>query len=373
MFVIVSSRSDVLKFCCNAVGANSILKVVDKPSEEIFYQACLYIIDANYLSLASESFLQNLKSNNIASLTIVPFDTRANIRVLAESMSPYSVPYPITEEYFARFLCKVLEKTLISEKHLKNKDVKSVPDSVLGFFRGNSEAMKVVRAKIQRAAGLNTPVLLLGETGSGKSTAAGIIHKLSNRSRNKFEQINISTISDTLAASTLFGTEDGAFTGAIKSEGLFRKTNGGTLLLDEIGMASQALQAMLLTVIENGIIQKVGSNVSEKVDVRVICATNANIKLMLEDGSFRSDLYYRICDTVIQIPPLRERPEDLIMLAEEYAKKNKRTLADCTLRAIETYHWPGNIRELHKCLKKAFDDCPNEEVTSDYLEFGLLD
>ena len=159
---------------------------------------------------------------------------------------------------------------------------------------------------------------------------------------------------------------------AARSQGLFKAADGGTLFLDEIGMSSPALQAMLLTVLESGQIQKVGSEKTERVDVRVIFATNASISAMMQSGSFRSDLYFRISDTVICIPPLRERKEDIRFMIEEYAAKNRKYIPETTVRRMEEYYWPGNIRELHQCLRRAFRNCPHDTIGAEYLDFGLF-
>ncbi|MBR1638142.1 MAG: sigma-54-dependent Fis family transcriptional regulator [Treponema sp.] len=369
---MISSRNDVLSFCYNALEQKSQLRLETDSLECLFSESCFFIIDgAEFQNMSFRLFEQaKVRSKNI--LILITSDIPVSIRNYCEGFFHNVIFFPIDSDLF---MLQVVKQVAESSKRGSLGDSKieePISDSLMGFFAGKSKLMRNVRAKIERASKLDGPVLLLGETGTGKSTAAELIHKLSVRREKPFASKNVSTISDTLACSTLFGTECGAYTDAVKKEGLFKTADGGTLFLDEVGMASLSLQAMLLTALESGVIQKVGSEKSERVDVRVIFATNASLVDMINTGLFRTDLYFRISDIVIQIPPLRERREDLRYMASEYAQKNGKMLSEDAFNMIEEYYWPGNIRELNQCLGRAFRNCPKELVSSDYLDFGLF-
>lgn len=371
--ILISSRDDVLSFCSDILEPRASLKIEMRRGRLIFDQTGFFIIDAGELISAPSDFIDGIKSNISRILMLIPADAPKSLADFTESICENIVTFPLNEDYFL-FCLQNLIATMPDKSRLGDFCADDEPDcqNLLGFFGGKSGAMCDLRRKIARAGQMEASVLLLGETGTGKSTAANIIHKISARGRMPFMSMNVSTISDSLACSTLFGTENGAFTDAVKSEGLFKAADGGSLFLDEVGMASLSLQAMLLTALETGMIQKVGKSEAEKVDVRVIFATNAPIKNMLQQGLFRPDLYFRISDMVIQIPPLRERKEDLEDLAQDYARKHNKTLSADAIRVIEDYDWPGNIRELQQCLNRAFHNCAKNEISGNHIDFGLF-
>ena len=371
--VVITGRGDLVSFCRDILEYQASVRVENKLIESLFQESSFYVIDADLLQSAPVQSLEKIKLYSNKILFLIPSDGTVQALDFFNSLCKYSISFPLDENLFTSHFYKMISnyKTGVSNSDSIQDD--SVPDSIMGFFGGKSRAMYEVRRKILKAARVNTPVLLLGETGTGKTTAAELIHKLSDRAKNIFKDKNVSTISDSLACSTLFGTESGAFTDAVKNDGLFIIANGGTLFLDEIGMATLSLQAMLLTVIETHLIQKVGSEKSEKVDVRLIFATNASIKKMIQDGSFRPDLYFRISDIVIHIPPLRERKEDIRVIAKDYTEKKNKLLSEEALKKLEAYDWPGNIRELLKCLDNAIDDARDKTITADNIDFGLFD
>jgi len=204
-------------------------------------------------------------------------------------------------------------------------------------------------------------VLILGENGTGKELIARAVHRQSTRSSEVFISVDMGAISETLFESELFGHVKGAFTDAKENRpGRFEVASGGTLFLDEIGNLPLSLQAKLLTVIQNRQVTRVGANKPVPVDIRLICATNQPIFKMVQEGSFRDDLLYRINTVEIQLPALRERKEDIPLLAEHftsvYAQKYKRELKGISAPAIkklQTFHWPGNIRELQHAIERA--------------------
>ncbi len=225
-----------------------------------------------------------------------------------------------------------------------------------------SPAMQNVLAAVHAIAAADISVVLEGETGTGKNRIAGLIHARSRRSSKPFVVVNCSALHGELLESELFGHKKGSFTGAISDhDGLFSAAQGGTLLLDEIGELEPGLQAKLLRTLETGVVRPIGSTRELNVDVRVICATNRNLKTMVADKIFRADLYYRINQFSIVIPPLRDRGEDVVLLAylllnrykSEYPEKEILDFHPDTLQYIRNSPWPGNIRELANAVHRA--------------------
>ncbi|MGX5844541.1 nif-specific transcriptional activator NifA [Mesorhizobium sp. ArgA1] len=224
---------------------------------------------------------------------------------------------------------------------------------------GESLAVKQVLETIPIVAKTNSTVLLRGETGTGKEFFAQAIHKLSTRRTKAFVKLNCAALSETVLESELFGHEKGAFTGAISQRaGRFELAHGGTLLLDEIGEISPSFQAKLLRVLQEGELERVGGTRTLKFDVRLICATNKDLETAVLNGEFRADLYYRINVIPITLPPLRERPGDIRLLAEvfldRFNRENNRdlTFASSAIDLISQCHFPGNIRELENCVRR---------------------
>jgi transcriptional regulator with PAS, ATPase and Fis domain len=226
---------------------------------------------------------------------------------------------------------------------------------------GSSPAMLQVLDTVNRVAATDANVLILGENGTGKDLLARHIHQLSLRNKQPFVSVDLGAISETLFESELFGHVKGAFTDAREDRnGRFEEANGGTIFLDELGNISLPLQAKLLTVLQNRAVTRVGSNKSVSIDVRLVTATNRNIQRMAAEYQFRQDLLYRINTIEIQLPPLRERLEDIVPLAEYflqlYATKYKRTvnsLHESLIQQLRQYEWPGNIRELQHAMERA--------------------
>ncbi len=225
---------------------------------------------------------------------------------------------------------------------------------------GNSSGMQHVFGQIQMVAPTDSKVLILGETGTGKELVARAIHHNSPRNGQKFVPVNCASIPETLLESELFGHTKGSFTGAISDKpGKFMLANGGTLFLDEIGDLSLSLQAKLLRVLEDSEIQMVGSNKTIKLDIRFLSATNKNLEAMIEEGTFRQDLYHRLNVISIKIPSLNERRQDVPLLAEyfleQYAKKYNKQLLSFSPQAIEIlkeFDWKGNVRQLKNIIEK---------------------
>jgi len=234
-------------------------------------------------------------------------------------------------------------------------------EEALEFVDTRSRTMREVFAKIRQVAATRTTVLLTGETGTGKSLMAKLIHAHSNRNDKPFISVHCGAIPDTLVESELFGHEKGAFTGAVRRKlGKFELAGGGTLFLDEIGTISQSAQVKLLNAIQERVIQRVGGEADIPVDVRIIAATNDDISTLCDAGLFRRDLFYRLNVFPVCLPPLRERSEDILKLSESFIKqlnsllnKEIRGIHPDVLDAFRDYPWPGNVRELENIIERA--------------------
>ncbi len=240
---------------------------------------------------------------------------------------------------------------------------------------GRCHAMKEVYRAIGRVASQNLTVLLLGESGTGKEVVAQAIYHHSARATGPFQAINCAAIPDALLESEIFGHEKGAFTDAHRQRiGKLEQADGGTLFLDEVGDMSPMTQAKLLRVLQDQTFERVGGNTPIKVDVRIIAATNHDLKKLVSEGLFRSDLYFRLSVVTIHLPPLREREDDLRVLAEYFLRrysnefgKDIRTIASETLELLGGYHWPGNVRELESVMKQSLLTARGNILLPDFL------
>lgn len=232
-----------------------------------------------------------------------------------------------------------------------------------GFPRilGESEALKRAVGETQRVAQTEATVLLLGESGTGKELFARAVHHLSPRRDNAFVAINCAAIPETLIENELFGHERGAFTGASdRRQGKFELATGGTVFLDEIGELPLAVQGKLLRAIEEKIVDRIGGRAPVPVDVRVVAATNKNLKTAVENGEFRGDLFFRLAVFPIEVPALRERGDDVLLLARHFAaeigrelRTREAQLSPAAVDALKQHHWPGNVRELENAIERA--------------------
>ena len=270
----------------------------------------------------------------------------------------------------------------MGELESENRRLQTVAsDSPLDGIVAASEGMREVCHMIEKVAPTNVTTLLLGESGTGKELLSRALHTLSPRKDKRFVAINCAAIPENLLESELFGYEKGAFTGAVKqTPGKIEVADGGTLFLDEIGDMPIALQAKLLRFLQERVIERVGGRNEISVDVRVVCATNQNPIELIGQGLFREDLYYRISEITIDIPPLRDREEGRLILARtllnRYAKQQSRALngfSNDACDAIESYSWPGNVRELENKIKGAVIMADGKQVTAQDLGISDVD
>ena len=254
---------------------------------------------------------------------------------------------------------------------------KSLRSETFSPIIGSSGGIKNVLQSIQEVADLPVTVLVAGETGTGKELVAQAIHNQSKRNDKPFFAINCAELSSGILESELFGHEKGAFTGAInQKKGLFEITHGGTLFLDEISEAPPSLQVKLLRVIENKNFKRVGGELTLSSDFRIIAATNRNLESEVAEGRFRKDLFYRLNVYTIQIPSLRDRREDILLIADFYLRKFRRTyhrpaegLSESVLMVLRNYDWPGNVRELINVIERAVITCKTPMITTKHLPF----
>ncbi|BAL23402.1 PEP-CTERM-box response regulator transcription factor [Azoarcus sp. KH32C] len=243
----------------------------------------------------------------------------------------------------------------------ENARLKERQGSVLAGILTRDPGMLKLCRTIEKVAPANVSVALLGESGTGKEIFARALHGLSSRAKGRFVAVNCAAIPEPLLESELFGYEKGAFTGAAKqTPGKIETANGGTFFLDEIGDLPMSLQAKLLRFLQERVIERLGGRGEIPVDVRVICATHRDLKALISTGQFREDLYYRLAEIVIDIPPLRDREGDAGLLAHAFVQRyaaelgrGSLHLGDDAVASIEAHNWPGNIRELENCLKRA--------------------
>lgn len=246
-----------------------------------------------------------------------------------------------------------------------------------GLIAGSPEMLKVCRT-VEKVAPVDVTTLLLGESGTGKEVVARSIHALSPRKDFRFVAINCAAIPDNLLESELFGYEKGAFTGAAKqTKGKIEYADGGTLFLDEVGDLPHPLQAKLLRFLQERVVERVGGREEIPVDVRVVCATHQDLAALISEGRFREDLYYRISEMTVTIPPLRERSGDTHLLArsllERFAREHGRPVKGFTpeaLKAMERHTWPGNVRELENRIKRAVIMAEGGQIGTDDLELS---
>ena len=289
----------------------------------------------------------------------------------------------------------VMVRKGLKERHLRfeNQYLRKQLDERYGFDNiiGTGRGMKRIFELVETIAGLTSTVLIQGETGTGKELIAKAIHFNSQRKDQKMVSINCGAIPENLLESELFGHVKGAFTGAVQTRiGRFEQANGGTIFLDEIGNMPLALQVKLLRVLQEREFERVGGNSTVKVDVRIVAATSSNLEQMVKDGTFREDLYYRLNVIPIDLPPLRERREDIPLLVQRFIehfcethKLDLKTISPHVLKVLMAYDWPGNVRQLENIVERMVAltanrpailpaDLPGEIQNRDSLNFVPL-
>ena len=374
--LIVDDNEDVL-FALNLLLEPHVekVKVTTQPSRiEHFMQTFepdVILLDMNFRRDAisgQEGFdwleqILQLDSQAVVLFMTAYADTEKAVRAIKAGATDF-IPKPWEKEKLLATLSSAikLRESRREVKQLKERmEALSGQDGEVPEMIGRSEAMQKVFSTIRKLSDTDANILILGENGTGKDLVARSLRCFSPRKEASFVTIDLGSVPETLFESELFGYEKGAFTDARKSKaGRMEIASGGTLFLDEIGNLSMSMQSKLLTALEKRQISRLGSTSTIPIDVRLICATNANIRQMVEEGSFRQDLLYRINTIEIRIPPLRERGEDVLLLADYFLqrynhkyKKNINGLNREAKQKLMRYAWPGNVRELQHAIERA--------------------
>jgi len=308
-------------------------------------------------------------------------DVEMAVRALKEGATDFVLKPWQNDKLIATLNTAVKLKRSYNEVDKLRKAKKQLEEDINQPFRdiiGSSPAMQHIYKLVDKVAGTDANVLILGENGTGKELIARAIHQKSLRSDNVYVGVDMGAITETLFESELFGHKKGAYTDAHADRtGRFEAANGGTLFLDEIGNLSLPLQSKLLAALQNREITRLGDNKSTPIDIRLICATNMPLAEMVESNEFRQDLLYRINTVEVNLPPLRDRLEDIPQLAnhfiEMYAKKYRKEvngIQEGALEKLKKYHWPGNVRELQHAIERAIIMSEEEELTT--MDFFFL-
>jgi len=324
-------------------------------------QAMARLRSLNFDLLILDRRLPDLNAEEVAEIVRKKFPS---MRIqLVDSAAPAEekpAPLPVN---------KLISRELPPEQlHVSPADPAATETGGLPGMVGQGTAMQKVYRLARLVAPRNTPVLIVGETGTGKELVARAVHQISQRNKSPLVVVNCAAIPEALLEAELFGHVRGAFTGAVQSRvGRINNAHGGTLFLDEIGDLPLGMQSKLLRFLQEGEVQRLGSSDVFRVDVRVICATNINLTQSVKQRTFRQDLYYRISVFPIELPPLRERTEDIGPLAERFlsdlcqeAGVEPKKLSASSIALLRQTHWPGNVRELHHAVERAFILSGNE-------------
>ena len=369
--LVVSKEEHAYPLILSAFRSNDVVEKTDEHTTalELLHNKRfdLIFIDLNALNNhgSSDNYREVLMPfwQLYPSLEIIVMAPQEKIREAVKAVKAGAndyLTYPLDAEEL-KLVSDTINKTQIMQSELDYLRDQFGGTDLVGLLKTTSGRMKTVYQQIRSVAPTKSTVLLIGETGTGKSVLAKLIHQHSNRKDAPFIGVHCGAIPDTLVESELFGHEKGSFTGAMRRKlGKFEFATNGTLLLDEIGTVTPAAQIKLLQVLQDGTYQRVGGEETLKTDVRVIAATNADLKKMCDEGSFRKDLYYRLNVFPIEIPPLRERRDDIPLFIDTFLNKlnqfSLKTIHGVHPQVIESlmnYSWPGNIRELENLVERA--------------------
>ena len=371
--LVISNNKKIDGFCTrlNEDGLNRItvrnISDLEKSREDVF---SVILIDFDIVKDEGRGFIERISAHfkNSKVIPLVSEETVSSAIKMLHCSNDEVVTVPCCAEYFFSCIrnCDYPQKTVIQD---------SKENPILNTFIGVSDSMITLKEKIVAVAKNDVPVLILGATGVGKSYIAKFIHALSSRSKMKFVSENIAAIQESVLEGELFGTKNGAFTGALTKKGLIEYANKGTLFLDEISCIENSIQAKLLDVLESGEYRAVGDVEKRKSDMRLITATNTPIDELKNNKKFRSDLYYRISGIQLYVPQLKERREDICVLAihflENYIASSGviKKLRGDALNKLQDHDWPGNVRELKRCIECAYFMSSDVTITARDISF----
>ena len=367
-------------------GYNTVLAENGKEGLELFAKGDidLVITDLRMPQVTGEEVLEKIISGS-PGIPVIVLTGHGSIDTAVEAMRKGAYDFltkPLNLDRLTLIVKRALQGRELSLQHrllqeeLQELQGKKVFESIIG----KSSQMQKVFDMIKRVADSKASVLITGESGVGKELIADAIHNLSSRKDKPMIRVHCAALTETLLESELFGHEKGAFSGAVaRKRGRFELANGGTIFLDEIGEINQNVQIKLLRVLQEKKFERVGGEETIEVDVRVVAATNKNLLEEIKKGNFREDLYYRLNVVHIEVPPLRERKEDIPLLVAEfiktYAKENSKEiegLDNKTRSILYNFDWPGNIRQLKNCIESAVVMCQGKIITVDDLPPGIV-
>jgi DNA-binding NtrC family response regulator len=380
----LSARLVLNNYQYDVVEASSPVEALELLTQD--QRIDLVLLDMNYSSDTTSGaeglwFLKKLQSLNV-NLPVVTMTAWASIELAVEAMQLGArdfIEKPWKNQRLIQIIKQQLELNDLKVENLKLKQQQKDKEPSENLV-WHSPAMVDVMNKITRLARSDATILLTGENGTGKSSIAQYIHQHSSRADKAFISVNMGAIPESLFESEMFGHNKGAFTDAKEQRiGRFELADGGTLFLDEIGNIPLSQQGKLLRVLEDGYFEKVGASRSQKADVRLICATNADLGKLIEQGLFRADLYFRINTLQANIPPLIQRQDDILPLANQFlsffANKyscGKLQLSDSAIKRLKQYAWPGNVRELGHIIERAVLLADHSLLNESDIDFGSI-
>ena len=367
-------------------GYNTVLAENGKDGLELFAKGDidLVITDLRMPQVTGEEVLEKIISGS-PGIPVIVLTGHGSIDTAVEAMRKGAYDFltkPLNLDRLTLIVKRALQgRTLTLQHRLLQEELQELQGKkVFESMIGKSSQMQKVFDTIKRVADSKASVLITGESGVGKELISNAIHNLSSRKDKPMIRVHCAALTETLLESELFGHEKGAFSGAVaRKRGRFELANGGTIFLDEIGEINQNVQIKLLRVLQDKKFERVGGEETIEVDVRVVAATNKNLLEEIKKGNFREDLYYRLNVVNIEVPPLRERKEDIPLLVAEFiktfAKENSKQiegLDNKTRSILYNYDWPGNIRQLKNCIESAVVMCQGNVITVDDLPPGIV-
>jgi len=351
--------------------------------EKLYLQPDLITIDFSLPDMPGDKLYQKIREVN-SQVPVIAISSQENIKVavnlLKMGVSDYLVKDEATKDLLWNSIIRIKENQTLKKEVEHLKEELEQKFSVEKTLIGQSAALKRIFSIMEKATKTNINVSISGETGTGKEVVAKAIHYNSERKKKPFVPVNMAAIPRELMESELFGFEKGAFTGAAARKlGKFEEANGGTIFLDEIAELELSMQSKILRVLQEREVVRIGGNEKIKLDIRLIVATHKNLGEEVKKGTFREDLYYRIIGLPIELPPLRERGNDVLILAkyfaDDFARKNKLgaiTISEDTKTKLLRYNFPGNIRELKAIIDLAVVMCENNEIKSGDITFNSI-
>jgi DNA-binding NtrC family response regulator len=372
---VLTLEMEEMKFkAFSAATKNEALKILKNVTINVI------ILDIIMPDMNGLDFLQTLNSD-FPETEVIMLTAHGSIDSAIQSIKQGAYDYltkPCRLEELEMIVKKAYEKILLRSQNIMLKEQIQRNEKFPNII-GRSKAFQTVLEIVEKVAGTSSTVLLQGESGVGKEVIAQILHKKSLRNENPFVVVDCSTLHENLLESELFGHEKGAYTGAFSlKHGLFEIANGGTIFLDEIAEIDSPFQAKLLRALESGTFRRLGGTKDLKVDVRIIAASNQDLKKNVDKGLFREDLFYRLNVIVINIPPLRDRKEDIPLFINHFTNNSKtygnseKNISEEALRILKEYSWPGNVRELENIIERSLILSETDTITPKDLPRNLL-